>query len=368
MYKRIRIRTNEIGLRLRAGELRGVLQPGIHWVSVLSEVRVYDRLMIRFEDRRLEVLLKSEELRDHLVVADLNDRQRALVYRNGRLAFIVGPGLHAFWNDPCSVAIEVFDIASVRFEHPQIEQILAWSTADKFLQAVRAESFETVLVYVDGDLYETFGPGTFAYWIGSGKVTWKSIDLREQVIDVAGQEIMTADKVTLRLNLLVSYQVTDAVRSVSVVDDARQVIYREAQLALRAAVGGRILDRLLTDKENVANEVRQFVQRRAKQFGVEVQSVGIRDVILPGDMKIILNQVIEAEKRAEANVIRRREETAAARSQANTARILADNPVLQRMKELEHLQEILAGTKATFVFGQGDLSEQVRGLITSLES
>ena len=91
-------------------------------------------------------------------------------------------------------------------------------------------------------------------------------------------------------------------------------------------------------------------------------------MILPGEMKTILNQVIEARKRAEANVIRRREETAAARSQANTAKLLQDNPALARMKELEALQEILAGSKVTFLLGSGDLATQVRALANSGEA
>ena len=80
-------------------------------------------------------------------------------------------------------------------------------------------------------------------------------------------------------------------------------------------------------------------------------------------MKTILNQVIEAEKKAEANLIRRREETAAARSQANTAKLLAEHPVLLRMKELESLEVILRDTRATFVFGSGDITQQVKSLI-----
>ena len=99
------------------------------------------------------------------------------------------------------------------------------------------------------------------------------------------------------------------------------------------------------------------------EFGLVVRGVGLRDIILPGDMKTILNQVIEAQKQAEANLIRRREETAAARSQANTAKLLADNPVLARMKELEALTEILAGAKTTFIFGQGEVGEQIRRLV-----
>ena len=80
-------------------------------------------------------------------------------------------------------------------------------------------------------------------------------------------------------------------------------------------------------------------------------------------MKSILNQVIVAEKQAQANLIRRREETAAARSQANTAKLLEQNPVLARMKELEALQDILRGTDATFILGAGDLSEQIGQLM-----
>jgi hypothetical protein len=85
-------------------------------------------------------------------------------------------------------------------------------------------------------------------------------------------------------------------------------------------------------------------------------------------MKTLLNQVIAAQKEAEANLIKRREETAAARSQANTAKLLAESPQLARLKELELLKDVLAGSKATFVFGGGDIAEQVRGLVATEKS
>ncbi|MCB1512620.1 MAG: slipin family protein [Hyphomicrobiaceae bacterium] len=217
----------------------------------------------------------------------------------------------------------------------------------------------------DGKIIETLSKGRHVFWNNVGQVTWKTIDRREQVADVAGQEIMTKDKVTLRVNLLVAYQVVDSLRAVTVVSDHAQALYREAQLFLRAAVGTRTLDALLADKESVSGEVRSALALRAKDFGVAIKSVGLKDIILPGEMKTILNQVIEAEKSAQANLIRRREETAAARSQANTAKLLAENPTLARMKELEQLAEVLAGTRSTFVFGNGDLSSQVRSLVGS---
>ncbi|MFN0134800.1 MAG: slipin family protein, partial [Phycisphaerae bacterium] len=180
-----------------------------------------------------------------------------------------------------------------------------------------------------------------------------------------GQEILTADKVTLRVNLVVSYQVTDPLKATDRVIDVKQTVYRDAQLALRAAVGTRTLDALLADKESVGGEVRATLEATTAEYGVGVRSVGLRDLILPGDMRELFNRVIAAEKEAAANLIKRREETAAARSQANTAKLLAENPQLARLKELELLQEILSGTKTTFVFGSGDLAGQVRSLIAS---
>jgi len=153
------------------------------------------------------------------------------------------------------------------------------------------------------------------------------------------------------------------VKAVSSVGDYAQALYREAQLTLRAAVGTRTLDALLADKESVGNDVRLALSARSVEFGIAVRGVGLRDIVLPGDMKTLLNQVIAAQKEAEANLIRRREETASVRSQANTAKLLADSPQLSRLKELELLNEVLAGTSATFVFGEGDLAEQVRKLV-----
>jgi regulator of protease activity HflC (stomatin/prohibitin superfamily) len=91
----------------------------------------------------------------------------------------------------------------------------------------------------------------------------------------------------------------------------------------------------------------------------------VRDLILPGEMKEILNQVIEAEKRSQANIIKRREETAAIRSQLNTVKMLEEHPMLARMKDLEALQEILQGANVRFVLGNGDLLGQLEDVLIS---
>ena len=371
MNWKLRIHKHEVALWFRHGDLRGVLQPGGYWLLGrligIDCAEIYNTLDMKFEHDMLDVLLQDASLREQLLVVDLTDEQRALVWKDGRLGWILGPGKHAFWNRPFDLKVEVFDVNDLRFEHSKVEAVLSHPGGSRFLDGVRVESHERVLVFREGELIDEVGPGMYVFWRNAGRLTWKSVDLREQVADVAGQEIMTADKVTLRVNLVVTYQVTDVVKAVTAVADHNQALYREAQLALRKAVGTRQLDKLLADKESVGDELAAALRPRALQFGIVVRNVGLRDIILPGEMKMILNQVIEAQKQAEANLIRRREETAAARSQANTAKLLADNPVLARMKELEALQEILAGTKTTFVFGSTNLSDQVRKLVADVD-
>ncbi len=366
MFSRVRIKQNEVGLWFRHGDFKKFLEPGVYFVPGrifgFDEVEVFDTLNARFEHPLLDVLVVDEDLKAELFVVDLVDDERAFVWKDGRLFDILGPGRHAFWKRPYDLDFEVKTIADPLFEHDRMNAILLHAKASYFLQPVHVETGERVLFFQEGRLIGTVDEGMTVFWKQVAGVTWKIVDQREQVADVAGQEIMTSDKVTLRVNLVATYQVKDAVKAVATVDDYEQALYREAQLALRKIVGTRALDALLTDKEAVGTEVAAAIAKRATEFGVAVISVGLRDIILPGDMKTILNQVIEAEKQAEANLIRRREETAAARSQANTARLLAANPALARMKELEAVQDILAGAKATFVFGKTDLVGQVRQL------
>ncbi|MEM1165871.1 MAG: slipin family protein [Planctomycetota bacterium] len=368
MRTTIRIRKHDLGLWFRFGDLDRVLTPGTHRIWTLpgrqrNTFEKVDTLTPRFEHDRLKALVREKALADRLTVIDLKDDERALAWVDGRLDAILGPGLHAYWSTPASITIERHNVNDVRLEHPRIGTILGFPGGSRYLDAVRVEANERAILYRDGELTDQLGPGHFVYWRGGVAVTSKTVDLREQVADIQGQEIMTADKVTLRMNLVVTHRVTDPVRAVSEVADWAQALYREAQLELRAAVGGRNLESLLADKDEVGNEIKNRLTPRAAEFGVSVSGVGLRDIILPGDMKAILNEVIVAQKQAEANLIRRREETAAARSQANTAKLLAENPVLARMKELEALQDILKGSRATFVLGSGNLSEQIRSLV-----
>jgi regulator of protease activity HflC (stomatin/prohibitin superfamily) len=367
MSMKVHIKQFERGLLFRRGDFVRPLDPGAYriplWRARYDRIEVIDTLKTLFQHPLLEVLVRDDRLREQLAVLELSDTQRALVWKDRRLLTIAGPGRHAFWKVQSALEIETFDVSSFRFEHSKLQTILQHADASRWLDGVQVEPEQEVLLYRDGVLIDRLREGLHVFWKGTGKVRWKAIDLREQVADVAGQEIITGDKVSLRVNLIVTYIVSDVLRAVTASADYAQALYREAQLALRAAVGTKLLDTLLADKESVGAEVRNALVPRAEQLGVTVKGVGLRDIILPGDMRTLLNQVVQAQKEAEANLIKRREETAAARSQANTAKLLAENPLLQRLKELELLKDVLSGTSATFVLGQGDLTDQLRSLV-----
>jgi regulator of protease activity HflC (stomatin/prohibitin superfamily) len=123
--------------------------------------------------------------------------------------------------------------------------------------------------------------------------------------------------------------------------DLANTLYRLVQFAIREAVATRTLDEILGARDTIDQEVRAYVTARVGELGVEIAEIGVKDVILPGDVRELLNRVVEAERVAKANLIKRQEETAATRSLLNTARLMDDNPLLLRLKELEALEKLV---------------------------
>lgn len=366
LFKRFKIRSYEMGLFFRDGEFKGLLGEGRHWVFdplMKAQVDIVSRRDPWLHHDKLDMIVKSGVLKDQAVVVDLKDHQRGLVWVDGRFSQALAPGLYAFWKGARDLRVEVADVRRVRFEHNDLKVISHSPTARRLLDICTVSRDCVGVLFIDGRYIDTLAPGLYAFWLGSAEARVVEVDLRESVIDVSGQEIMTADKVTLRMNATVSYRIVDAHKGVSCTEDVRQVLYRETQLALRAVTGTRELDAFLTDKDAVTHDLANDVRSRAAELGLEVVSVGVRDVILPGDMKDLMNKVMEAKKAAEANLIARREEVAAMRSQVNTAKLLADNPILMRMRELEVLEKVASGSNFRVILGEKGLADRVVNLL-----
>ena len=366
LFKRVKIRSYEVGLYFRDGEFKGLLDEGRYWLfNPTLKVRV-EIASLRdpwIVHEKLDMIVKSGALEDRAVVIDLKDYQRALVWIDGRFSHVLSPGLYAYWTGQKDVKVEVIDARQVRFEHDDLPMIARSHKASQVLDICTVERNHVGVLFQDGDYVETLAPGRYAFWKNVAVAKVVEVDMRETMADVSGQEIMTADKVTLRMNAVAIYRIVDARRAVSATDDVRQSLYREVQLALRAVVGAHELDSFLTEKDAVAEEIGELIRQRATELGLEVVSVGIRDVILPGDMKDLMNKVMKAKKAAEANLIVRREETAAMRSQANTAKLLESNPTLMRLRELEVLENVASSGHFNVVLGEKGLADRVVNLL-----
>ena len=371
MLKRVKVALYERALVYRDRNLERVLAPGKYWlVGRGLDVQVYDVSKAEIDLPRADVLVAEARgtLEPCVQIVELGDRQVGLVYKNERLTGVLAPGSRQlYWRGPVNVRVEVRDISTeYALDAPTARVLLrALGTAalTSNVGVTEVPDMAVGLLIVDGEMREVLKPGVTAYWKYQRNVRVELVETRLQAMEVAGQEILTRDKVSLRLNLTALWQVTDAVKARSVVSNASEYVYKELQLALREAVGSRTLDELLTDKGAIDREVAASAVK-LEASGVAVRSVGVKDVILPGEMKTILNQVVEAEKVAQANLIRRREETAATRSLLNTARLMEENPTLLRLKELETLEKVTEKVGSLTVYNglEGVLKNMVPGL------
>lgn len=371
ILKRVKVALYERALVYRDRNLERVLAPGKYWlVGRGLVVQMYDVSKAEIDLPRADVLVAEARtlLEPYVQIVELGDREVGLVYKNERLTGVLPPGTRQlYWRGPVNVRVDVRDISAEYALDANTARVLLRSLGTVGLASVAgvAEVPDTSvgLLIVDGELREVLKPGATAYWKYGRNVKVELAELRLQTMEVAGQEILTRDKVSLRLNLTALWQVTDAVKARSVVSNAVEYVYKELQLALREAVSARTLDELLTDRGAIDREVAASAAK-LEVSGVAVRSVGVKDVILPGEMKNILNQVVEAEKVAQANLIRRREETAATRSLLNTARLMEENPTLLRLKELETLEKVTEKVGSLTVYGglEGVLKNLVPGL------
>ena len=366
-FRRFKVLPHERGLLFREGELIAVMKPGVRWMlDPLFQVRL-DVVSTRapwLAHPDLDLIVRSGLLGSDAIVLDLVDTERALVWIDGRFDRALTPGRYAIWTVDAAVRVEIVSTRDLQLVHSDLAAILAARGSSAMLDTVVVEAGHEAVVFRDGAHAATLGAGTYAFWKDAARVRAVDVDLKEQVIDIGGQEIMTADKVTLRLNALVTFRIVDPLKSVMETDGAVQALYRASQLALREIVGARELDALLVSREALGRELEELTRVRAAALGITVASAGIRDVILPGDMKELMNRVTEARKAAEAALITRREETAAMRMQANTAKILESSPTLMKLRELEVLEKVADKANLTVVLGDGGgLSDRVVKLL-----
>ena len=356
--KRIVIGDGERGLLYRNRRLQRVLAPGVYrFVDLRGRVAVVTHNLARPEyagaDAELLMARMDGELAEHFTVADIGTREVGLVLKNGKLEDVLAPGTRKlYWKGLVVLEVRAVPLSdTLEVDAAVAGRLRQLGVLGKVAVTVDVPTESAGLLFVDGKLVRTLEPGAWAFWNFQKNVAAEVVELRVQSLEVSGQELLTRDKVSLRVNLAASLRVTDPVAARTKVVKYGDYVYRELQYGLRKAVSGKTLDELLGDKASLDADIFAYVRGRVVELGIEVLGVGVKDVILPGEMKDILNSVVQAEKAAQANVIRRREEANATRSLLNTARLIEESPVLMRLKELEALEKVTEKIDKLTVFG-----------------
>ncbi|TXH56150.1 MAG: slipin family protein [Burkholderiaceae bacterium] len=377
MLKRVTVKKNERGLLLRNGDFERVLQPGTHWLfSPIDALRVevFAMEQAAFTHGLADYLMAKEPqvVAAEFVRVELTENHVGLRTENGVLAEVLAPATRRlYWKGLVGVQVEVIEIAGTndradvpaavvsRLVQTQLRQRAVAGLAG--VLQVQVPEHGAGILWIDGKVDRLLAPGSYAFWKFNRNVSVEGVDLRLQALEVTGQEILTRDKVALRLNLSATWRFTDVLKAYKELAKPADHLYRELQFGLRAAVGTRSLDELLENKTVIDEVVTAQVTAKLAGYGLQLDGVGVKDIVLPGEMKTILAQVVEAGKSAEANVIRRREETAATRSLLNTAKVMEDNPVALRLKELETLERVAERIDKISVFG--GLDQVLNGLV-----
>lgn len=343
---RVVISETERALHICTGELRGILGPGEHSLKNGRGTLVVERHALavpQFRSAYEKALFDKlpEVAEQHLTVVRTDPGEVAIVERDNRIHAVLGPDERlVLWTDAGPWTYTTVDTDA----EPQLPQKLM----RRLGEARQTQQFVIVpvtegsvaLLFADGVLTRVLEAGVHAFWNAGRTITQKVIDLKRQALDVTGQEVLTLDRVTIRINLSADYRVVDPVKAATEVKDFADTLYRALQLVFRKQLGALKLDQILERKGEVNAEAAEKIRADMAGIGVEVSDIVLKDVILPGEMRDILNMVVTAEKEAEANVIRHREETNATRSLLNTAKVMAENPVMLRLKELDALEAI----------------------------
>jgi regulator of protease activity HflC (stomatin/prohibitin superfamily) len=363
---RIIISENERGLLYKNGIYQRLLKPGPHRIWPLfgeSFVRLNADGLLNFPGMNLPVLRQDQELEESIAVIDVPDDHLAVHFIDGHIGAVLRPGIHAFWNIYKKHTCEIINTTDPESANRLPVPYMAHMPVNSYVRLVVNEG-ETGLLFYNGVFQRLLGAGHYYFWNGNIQVAVQTVDLRVQQLEISGQEILTADKVSLRVNFAASFQIIDPLSIVIKLKDYKTQIHVLAQLALREFTGKYRFDELLRQKDSLGAFVLEKLKSREDEFFIKFSDAGVKDIILPGEIRDIMNTVLVAEKSAQASVITRREETAATKSLLDTAKLMDENSTLYKLKELEYLERICDKVGSISVDAGGGILKNLRELVS----
>ncbi len=206
------------------------------------------------------------------------------------------------------------------------------------------------LIYHEGKLAGRWDAGRHVRWGRHYRVDL--IDVRKTLLQVQGQDVLSADNVGVKVSLVLTTQIVDPVKNVQSVDNYVLHLYSAAQSAVRAVVAGVAMDSLLNQRVAISGQLLELLAPQAEEIGVKVHAVEVRDVMLPGDLRRAFSEVLKAKQEGQAALERARGESAALRNLANAARLIESQPGVATLRFLQ----TLSGNDAKQMVVMSDMS------------
>lgn len=361
------IQANECGYLMKNGIFLRLLLPGRHhyFKQFGYEIKIVPMTgYVETCSIPLEILLENKDFAERTVRVQIPDSCIALHFVNGAYKAVLIDQEAICWNVYEKNEFQLVDITDPETGNnipPMYRDLLP----ARMYKKIEIKDGETGLLYFDNQYIRQLERGTYYYWNYTANVTCKILSQKLQQLEINGQEILTADKVGIRLNIICSYKITDPLALVQKIDNLKEQLYVYIQLVMREYIGRYKLDELLAQKEEISRFLYERLVKNQEEYCVSFFQAGIKDIILPGEIRDIMNTVLLAEKKAQANVITRREEVASTRSLLNTAKLMEENKTLFQLKELEYLEKICDKIGSISVAGGGGILEQLKELFTA---
>lgn len=371
LFEKYIIKENTRGFLFKDGKFIKMLEPGKYtFFGKNHEVEVRNLNMEVYSancDR--EVLLKDKNIADQCDIFEIKEGTVGLYFSDGVYKKFLTAGKYAFWKIYSENKVLPVDLSNPEVSE-DIPRYLFAKIPNAYYQTIEVGENEECLLFYDGKFIKKLSAGTHYFWITntSIEVTHKIYDMRLKNIAINSQEVLSADKVTLRVNLTVNYKITDTVKLWTEIDNIEMQLYLIAQLALRDYIGRKKLDDILESKDEISEYILKRFKEKEKSLYVNIVDTGVKDIILPGEIRDIMNTVLIAEKKAQASVITRREEVASTRSLLNTAKLMEENKTLYKLKELEYIERICENVGNINLNGSGNILNQLVSLMGKSEN
>ena len=360
------VKPNEFGIHFVKQRFVNVLEPGEYtyrFFPAHHQVQLVPRHLALQQKGIQPKALASEVLNQRLETKVVSFDEVAFHFVDGLFQDVLVPGSYSYLKTDLVHTFVLAKPSEVLLPDHLIP-MAGMPGIEKDLLAVNGVPNGCVgILLVNGNVHSVLNPGKYAWFTKPNTVSLKIVDTRPTTLTITGQELLTRDKVPLRLNVIVTYRIIDPLRSAQAIERLDDAVYLRTQLALRGLISDKTLDELLIEKQVVGSAILDELRLKEGEFGVYYEQAGIKDIILPGEIKDILNTILIAEKRAMANVITRREETASTRSLLNTAKLMDENATLYRLKELETLERLFDKVGTISLSSNSGLLDQLSGLL-----